>query len=182
MTAPAAHAFWLFGLSGAGKSTLAERLGRDLRQRGLPVLLLDGDTLRSGLCAGLGFSDADRSENLRRAAEAAKLGVTSRLCVVASFITPLENQRERIRTILGRENVSLIYLSASIEVCRARDVKGLYAKASTGGLQQMTGISSAFEPPAAVDLTLETSRDPVETCAGRLRDFAVQRLNLEARS
>lgn len=172
------HVIWLLGLSGAGKSTLAERLGAVLRDRGIPVLMLDGDTLRAGLCTGLGFSDADRSENLRRAAEAAKLGLQSRLCVVASFITPLELQRQQIAHIVGRENLSFVHLDAPLDVCRTRDVKGLYARSAAGGVKNMTGITSAFESPKHADLTLATSRDTADECAGKLLDFALRRLGV----
>jgi adenylyl-sulfate kinase len=178
MTPFTPHAFWLFGLSGAGKSTLAEKLGASLRDRGIPVLMLDGDTLRAGLCAGLGFSDADRSENLRRAAEAARLGLLSNLCVIASFITPLEAQRQQIARIVGASQLSLVHVSAPLDVCRTRDVKGLYAKAKAGNVPLMTGISSAFETPAHPDFSLETNREPVEQSAQRLLEFTLRRLSL----
>lgn len=170
------HVFWLLGLSGAGKSTLASRLGAELRAHAVPTLLLDGDALRAGLCAGLGFSDADRAENLRRAAEAAKLGLHSQLAVIASFITPLEANRELIGRVIGRDRVSFIYLSAPLEVCRARDVKGLYAKASAGAVPLMTGLTSNFQPPATSDLALDTSRDSVDGSAAQLLGFALRRL------
>src|SRR5260221_2821269 len=109
---PSRAIFWLFGLSGAGKSTLADALVRDLRGRGWPVLALDGDELRAGLCQGLGFTDADRAENLRRAAEVARLGTVSGLCVVASFINPLESHRQLVAKILRDENLSLVLLDA----------------------------------------------------------------------
>lgn len=179
MTSFSPHVFWLFGLSGAGKSTLAERLTESLRARAVPVLALDGDLLRGGLCAGLGFSDADRTENLRRAAEAAKLAVASQLCVVASFITPLERQRQLIAQIVGRSQLSLVFLDAPLDVCRARDVKGLYAKANAGHVPHMTGLTSAFEPAAAPDLALDTGRGSVATCADRLIEFAWTRISPE---
>lgn len=178
MTPFTPHVFWLFGLSGAGKSTLAERLGASLRERGIPVLMLDGDTLRAGLCARLGFSDADRSENLRRAAEAARLGLLSRLCVIASFITPLEAQRQQIARIIHPDQLSLVYLSAPLDVCRSRDVKGLYAKAQAGNVPLMTGITSAFEPPPQSDFALETNCEPVEHSAQRLLEFTLGRISL----
>lgn len=170
------HVFWLLGLSGAGKSTLAEGLQAALRAQSIPVLALDGDLLRAGLCAGLGFSDADRSENLRRAAETAKLGLQSQLCVVASFITPRENQRQLIATIIGSPQLSFVYLDAPLDVCQSRDVKGLYARATTGGVQNMTGLTSSFEPPSAVALTLNTSSASVAACSERLLAFALSRL------
>ncbi len=172
---PHAHVFWLFGLSGAGKSTLAGHLIKNLRGRGLGVLALDGDELRAGLCQGLGFSDSDRAENLRRAAEAARLGLASHLCVVASFITPLENHRRLVAGILD-PHLSLIHVDAPLPVCRRRDVKGLYANANVGKVPLMTGISSGFETAQRADLVLPTDQLDVETCNVRLVQFALSRL------
>lgn len=171
--------FWLYGLSGAGKSTLATCLAADLRRAGQPVLELDGDLLRSGLCQGLGFSDRDRTENLRRAAETAQLGSRSGLCVIAAFITPLVAQRELIAKILEINRVSFIHVKAPLELCQQRDVKGLYARARAGQIEQMTGLSSGFDAPltAHEQLVLETSLESVEVSARRLREFALQRLN-----
>ena len=174
-----AHVFWLLGLSGAGKSTLAAALAGDLRARGLPVLTLDGDVLRSGLCAGLGFSDSDRSENLRRAAEVAKLGAVSGLCVVAAFITPLEIHRQLVTEIIGRKNLSLIHVNAPLDTCRERDVKGLYARAQAGQIAQMTGLSSAFENPRHPDLVVNTAAENVNTSSAALIRFAAARLGLK---
>lgn len=180
MNAPATsgHVYWLFGLSGAGKSTLATALVNHLRERGLGVLALDGDVLRAGLCHGLGFSDADRTENLRRAAEVARLGADSGLCVVASFITPLNAHRRLIRGIVGGERLSLIFADAPLEICRQRDNKGLYARADAGQLPQMTGIGSAFEPPEFTDLTLPTSGVTPEASTQALLKFSLARLGL----
>lgn len=177
MTSFTPHVFWLCGLSGAGKSTLADRLAATLRARSIPVLALDGDLLRGGLCAGLGFSDADRSENLRRAAEAAKLGLASQLCVVASFITPLEAQRQLVARTIAPDQVSFVFLDAPLDICRARDVKGLYARATAGAVPHMTGLTSAFEPPTHADLTIETSRESIDRCAECLTGFALTRLH-----
>lgn len=170
------HVFWLFGLSGAGKSTLAQHLIAGLRSHNLPVLALDGDVLRSGLCQGLGFSDEDRAENLRRAAETAKLGCASGLCVVASFITPLEQHRGLVASILGGERLSLIHIAAPLDVCQRRDVKGLYAKASSGRMAQMTGVSSAFNAPSRSDLVIETAAEPVDASAARLLAYALSKI------
>lgn len=170
------HVFWLYGLSGAGKSTLAEHLAADFRAAGRTVLRLDGDVLREGLCAELTFSEIDRTENLRRAAEAAKLGLLSHLVVIASFITPREKHRQLIHQIIGRQNVSFVFVNASLEVCQSRDVKGLYARASAGNVAQMTGISSPFESPSSPDIVIESGRDPVDECAARLRQFAFEKI------
>jgi len=141
-------------------------------------LALDGDVLRAGLCHGLGFSDADRAENLRRAAEAARLGADSGLCVVASFITPLNAHRRLVRDIIGADRLSLVFADAPLEVCRQRDVKGLYARAQAGQLLQMTGVGSAFEPPEQTDLTLPTSGVSIAASAEALLDFSLRRMGL----
>jgi adenylylsulfate kinase len=167
------HVFWLFGLSGAGKSTLAEALRRDLLSRNARgVLMLDGDRLRSGLNQGLGFSDADRDENLRRAAEVARLGVENGLTVIAAFITPREEQRRRLEEIVGADRISLIYIDSPLAVCRQRDVKGLYARADLGEIKKMTGLGSRFELPASAALVLETNHETPHESATRLAAFA----------
>lgn len=176
MALPRGHVFWIFGLSGAGKSTMAAALAGHLRARQLPVLALDGDAVRHGLCQGLGFSDADRMENLRRSAEVAALGADSGLCVVAAFITPREAHRELVREIIGRDRISLIFADAPLDVCRQRDVKGLYARAQAGQVPQMTGISSAFEPSDHPDLILPTATDSPAASAETLTGFALTRL------
>jgi adenylyl-sulfate kinase len=167
--------FWFFGLSGAGKSTLADAAAGLLRSQGRAVLTLDGDALRAGLCHGLGFSDADRAENLRRAAEAAKLGINSGLCVIASFITPLESHRGIVAGILGPANVSFIHVSAPLDTCRARDTKGLYARATSGQVAHMTGLSSAFEAPRAADLTILTAQEEVAASSAKVMQFIRER-------
>jgi adenylyl-sulfate kinase len=170
------HVFWLFGLSGSGKSTLAAGLATDLRARQLPVFELDGDALRAGLNKGFGFSLEERTENIRRAAEIAKLASRSSLHVVASFITPLESHRQLVVDIVGRAELSLIYVDAPMNVCRERDVKGLYAKAAAGQVQKMTGMTSAFEPSSASNLTLFTARESVAETRQRLFGYALSRL------
>ncbi|WP_438479465.1 adenylyl-sulfate kinase [Oleiharenicola lentus] len=171
------HVFWLFGLSGSGKSTLAEHLTTQLRAKSGTPLILDGDALRAGLCRGLGFSDAERSENLRRAAEVAKLGASAGLPVVASFITPLEAHRQLVAEIIGAAHLSLIHLTASLTVCQSRDVKGLYSRAQKGLVTQMTGITSNFELPSHVDLQIDTATESIEASASKLGAFALSRLS-----
>ncbi len=170
--APEPHVFWLFGLSGVGKTTLTLALHRKL----IGSLRLDGDRLRVGLCKGLGFADADRTENLRRAAEVARLGVESGLVVVAAFITPRREQRAMVRRIVGANRCSLIFVDAPLAICRDRDVKGLYAGARHGVVRQMTGVASDFEPGDDPDLRLDTERETVEQSFARLEDFASGRL------
>ncbi|MDB6127927.1 MAG: adenylylsulfate kinase [Verrucomicrobia bacterium] len=167
------HVFWLFGLSGAGKSSLAAKLREEFQNspsRG--VLMLDGDRLRNGLCRGLGFSDEDRTENLRRAAEVARLGVESGLIVIAAFITPHESQRRAVESIVGERDCSMILVNASLEICQRRDVKGLYDRAAKGGLAKMTGVGSSFEAPKKFALRIESGLEPIETSAAKLAEFA----------
>ncbi len=170
------HVFWFFGLSGAGKSTLGAKLAGELRAIGRPVLALDGDSLRSGLCAGLGYSDLDRTENLRRAAECAKLGLESEMCVVASFITPRQIHRDLVTKIIGRARLSWIFVDAPLEICRQRDRKGLYARASAGEIPQMTGLTSAFELPAEADLVVPSSKEDVTASAICVVSFGKARI------
>lgn len=142
-----AQVIWLYGLSGSGKSTLAAALERRLASEGFVVHVLDGDNLRTGLNRGLGFSDADRTENIRRAAEVAKLFVGAGVIVIASFITPLRAHRKLAREIIGTDDFLEVYVEASFEACRRRDPKGIYARAEAGNLTNFTGRDSTFEPP-----------------------------------
>ena len=164
------HIFWLFGLSGAGKSTLSEALRSELyvTLEARP-LMLDGDRLRNGLCQGLGFTDADRGENLRRAAEVARLAVESGQVVVAAFITPREEHRRMIEKIIGPEWLSLVHVDAALEVCQERDVKGLYARAAAGEVRRMTGVSASagFDLPSRCALRLQTGAESPEMSAAR---------------
>jgi adenylyl-sulfate kinase len=176
MPPPKGHVFWLCGLSGAGKSTLATALIASLCERSIPVLALDGDALRNGVCQGLGFSAADRAENLRRAAEIARLATDSGLCTVASFITPLEANRRQIGEILGPKKWSLVFVDAPLAVCQQRDVKGLYARAGRGHVPQMTGLSSPFEPPTLSDLMIRTAEETAASSSARLLAFALAQL------
>ena len=174
------HVFWLFGLSGAGKSTLADALSHDLfSQHGEKVLRLDGDRLRSGLSSGLGFSEADRTENLRRAAQVARLGIESGLVVVAAFITPQEIQRSTVESIVGAATLSFIHVDADLATCCRRDVKGLYASAAKGAVKQMTGVSAGFEQPVIPPaLRLRTGDESSEQSLTTLRAFVWMKLGL----
>ena len=155
---------WLYGLSGSGKSTLATALERSLHTEGRLTTLLDGDLLRTGLNAGLGFTDDDRRENVRRAAEVALLFNQTGVIAVCSFITPRRALRTLARQIVGDDNFFQVYVKASMETCRARDVKGLYAKAEGGQIKQFTGRDSIFEEPESADLILDTETMDEATC------------------
>ena len=168
-----AKVIWLYGLSGSGKSTLATALENPLFAEGFVTTHLDGDNLRDGLNRGLGFSDADREENIRRVAEVSKLFVQSGIICLNSFITPKESLRELARGILGKENLLEIYVECSFEICRKHDVKGLYKKVDAGLVPNFTGKESAFEPPARPDLILNTETTHEEQSLETLYSFVV---------
>lgn len=153
---------WLYGLSGSGKSTIANALEKKLHEQGRYVIMLDGDNLRSGLNAGLGFTDEDRNENIRRTAELAKLLSRNGAIVIVSLITPQEAFREQVRSIVPQDIYSEIYVKASFEACQQRDVKGLYAKQAAGEIKNFTGKQSNFEEPKNADLTIETESLTIE--------------------
>lgn len=155
---------WFTGLSGAGKSTLARALVCRLQQRGQRSLLLDGDALRDGLCSDLAFSSKDRHENLRRAAEVARLVVAQDISCVAAFISPAREDRQMIRGIVGAHRFFEIYVKCDLSVCEARDVKGLYRRARAHEIANFTGISSPYVPPATPDLVVDTNSSAVEEC------------------
>lgn len=153
---------WMYGLSGSGKSTIANAAEKALHEQGRYVVMLDGDNLRSGLNAGLGFSDADRSENIRRAAELAKILRHNGAIVLVSLITPQNIFRQQVRDTLGDEGYLEVYVKASFEACQQRDVKGLYAKEQAGGIAHFSGKSSMFEEPYSADLCIDTEQLSVE--------------------
>lgn len=153
------HVFWFYGLSGSGKSTLANALERKLVELGYVTKILDGDNIRSGLNADLGFSDADRQENIRRISEVTRLFLDMGVVVFTSFITPTRDLRVSARDIVGSDDITPVYVSASFETCAERDVKGLYAKAAAGGVKNFTGKDSSFQEPAASDPDWTISTD-----------------------
>lgn len=149
---------WFTGLSGSGKSTIAVALERELHRRGRLCRILDGDNIRAGINVNLGFSEADRKENIRRIAEVSKLFVDTGIITIAAFISPTEEMRQMAAEIIGRNDFKEIYISTPLEECERRDVKGLYAKARLGEIKNFTGISSPFEVPANPTLSLDTSK------------------------
>lgn len=165
-----ARVIWLYGLSGSGKSTLGVALERRLFTEGFTTHLLDGDNVRTGLNRGLGFSQEDRAENIRRVAEVAKLFVQAGVITICSFVTPLRSLRASARGIIGTEDFFEVYVKASYETCARRDPKGLYAKAAAGGVPQFTGKDSAFEEPEAGEapLVIDTEVESVEASLERL--------------
>lgn len=153
---------WLTGLSGAGKSTIANALAHRLHNEGCSTYVLDGDNVRHGLNRDLGFSDSDRSENIRRIGEVAKLFVDAGIITIAAFISPFRDDRERVRALVGSGDYLEIYCRCPLDICEQRDVKGLYKKARTGELAHFTGLSSAYEAPDKPDLILDTDRQSLE--------------------
>ncbi len=159
---------WFTGLSGAGKSTIANLVEKKLTLAGRHTYLLDGDNIRHGLNRDLGFTDADRVENIRRVAETAKLFVDAGLIVLVSFISPFRSERRMARELVGADEFLEIHVDAPLEVVEARDTKGLYAKARAGQIQHFTGIDSPYEPPLSPDLHLDTTSDSAEALADRI--------------
>jgi bifunctional enzyme CysN/CysC len=149
---------WLTGLSGAGKSTLADRVEQRLSQLQRHTFVLDGDNIRHGLNRDLGFSDADRAENIRRIGEVTKLLTDAGLIVIAAFISPSRAERARLRQMLRPGEFFEIFVDTPLAQAEARDVKGLYAKARSGQLQNFTGIDSPYEAPEAPELRIDTTR------------------------
>lgn len=177
-----ARVVWFFGLSGAGKSTLAMDLERTLMTKGYTTHLLDGDNVRSGLNRGLGFSDADRSENLRRVAEVAKLFLDAGIVTLCSFITPLRAHRELVRAIVGPADFVPIYVHASFATCARRDPKGLYARAAAGEVLKFSGRDSMFEEPDEKETAFRvlTETESLEDCSRSLVSFVESRIRVES--
>ncbi len=153
---------WMTGLSGSGKSTVAIGVERELHKRGILCRILDGDNIRAGINSNLGFSAEDRRENIRRIAEIGKLFVDTGIVTIACFVSPTLELRQMAREIIGEKDFREVYIATPLEECERRDVKGLYARARRGEVKDFTGISAPFEPPAAPDLNLDTSRMTLE--------------------
>jgi adenylylsulfate kinase len=155
---------WFTGLSGSGKSSLANGLNAALFQQGLATYVLDGDNVRHGLCNDLGFSDADREENIRRIGEVAKLFLDAGVIVLTAFVSPFQADRDRARSLVAPGDFLEIHCAASLAVCEGRDPKGLYAKARAGVIKDFTGISSPYEAPQAPELVVQTGDQSLEAC------------------
>ncbi|MFO1073200.1 MAG: adenylyl-sulfate kinase [Geminicoccaceae bacterium] len=166
---------WFTGLSGAGKSTLALALERELFAKGYQVYVLDGDNIRTGLNANLGFSPEDRAENIRRVGEVASLFADAGFIVISSFISPYRSDRDRAREA-AKDAFHEIYVCASLAACETRDPKGLYKRARTGEIPEFTGITSPYEPPERADLVVPTDEMPVEECLAMLLKFVESKL------
>jgi bifunctional enzyme CysN/CysC len=159
---------WFTGLSGSGKSTIANLVEKRLHALGKHSFLLDGDNIRHGLNKDLGFTDADRVENVRRVGEVAKLMADAGLIVLTAFISPFRAERELVRGMLPEGEFVEVFIDTPLEVAEARDVKGLYRKARAGELKNFTGIDSPYEPPEAPDIHVDTTRETPEAAAERI--------------
>ncbi len=168
---------WFTGLSGSGKSTLAYELDIALSSRGYLTAILDGDEIRRGINSNLGFTEADRLENIRRVAEISKLFLKNGVITINAFICPTEQMRMLAKTIVGPEDFIMVYLDAPIEICEKRDTKGLYKKARKGLVHDFTGISSSFEKPKTPDLTLDTANSDVDSCIMKVTELLLPRIS-----
>ncbi len=166
---------WLTGLSASGKSTIACRLEQLLLERGAAAYVLDGDNIRHGLNRNLGFSPEDRSENIRRVGEVAKLFTDACNIVITAFISPFREDREQVRRMMAPGDFIEVYIDTPLEVCEARDPKGLYRKARAGQIPEFTGISAPYEPPLAAELVVRTPDRTVDACAQQIIDHLVSR-------
>lgn len=166
-----AKVIWLTGLSGSGKTTLAIGLERALHEAGFLTQVLDGDNIRTGINANLGFSDADRTENIRRIAEVSKLFLNAGVITINCFVSPAKAMRELAREITGADDFIEVYVNAPLETCEQRDVKGLYAKARKGEITDFTGVHSPFEAPEHPAIEIRTDRQTVNESVAQLLAF-----------
>jgi adenylylsulfate kinase len=165
---------WFTGLSGAGKSTLANAVESRLHEKGCHTFVIDGDNVRHGLCGDLGFSATDRTENIRRVGEIAKLFIEAGVITLTAFISPFRADRDRVRVLVNTGEFFEIYCKADLEVCERRDVKGLYQKARAGVISEFTGISSPYEAPEAPEIVVETGTKSLDVCVDEVIDALVR--------
>jgi adenylylsulfate kinase len=166
---------WLTGLSGSGKSTIAVDLEKRLCERGIRSYILDGDNIRHGLNKNLGFSPEDRTENIRRIGEVAKLFTDAGTVTLTAFISPYRADRDQVRALMRAGDFVEVYVDCPVEVCEQRDVKGLYKKARAGEIKEFTGISAPYEAPNEPELTIRTSQQSVEQSALQILAYLEQR-------
>jgi adenylylsulfate kinase len=162
---------WLTGLSGSGKSTIAVDLEKRLCERGVRTYILDGDNIRHGLNKNLGFSPEDRTENIRRIGEVAKLFTEAGVVALTAFISPYRADRDQVRALMGDGDFVEVHVDCPVEVCEQRDVKGLYKKARAGEIKEFTGISAPYEAPAKAELTINTAGQSVEDSAKQILSY-----------
>lgn len=169
------HAIWFTGLSGSGKSTIASLLEKKLHSMGRHTYVMDGDNVRHGLCRDLGFTDADRVENIRRVAETAKLFVDAGLIVIVSFISPFISERRMARELFDEDEFKEVFVDTPLEVCEQRDPKGLYKKARQGEIRNFTGLDSPYERPERAEITLSGNNLSPEQQVGEILQYLEQR-------
>lgn len=167
---------WFTGLSGSGKSTIAVALEHRLSQQGIFSRILDGDNIRTGINRGLGFSEEERRENIRRIAEVSKLFTETGIVTLSAFVSPTNELREMAREIIGKEDFVEIYVATPLEECERRDVKGLYAKARRGEIKDFTGITSPFEAPESPALAIDTTNLSVEEAVERVLEIIIPKI------
>lgn len=170
------YLFWFTGLSGSGKSTLANLVEIALHNQGLSTYILDGDNIRQGINKDLSFSPEDRTENIRRIAEISNLMLDAGLITLAAFVSPYVRDREEVKQIVGADNFIEIYVNTSLEECERRDVKGLYKKARSGEIKNMTGISAPYEAPIKPKLEVVTDGQPIEESVKTILEFINKKL------
>ena len=166
---------WFTGLSGSGKSTLAHAVEKKLYENGCSTFVLDGDNVRHGLSSNLSFSEDDRKENIRRIGEAAKLMTEAGIIALTAFISPFRADREMVRSLFPHGEFIEVYCSASLEVCEARDVKGLYKKARAGEIKNYTGIDSPYEAPINPEISVSTDSDEIDLCVEQIIKILVSK-------
>ena len=159
---------WITGLSASGKSTIAHHLEKLLHEKGCSTYVFDGDNVRHGLCGDLGFSEDDRTENIRRIGEMTKLFVDAGIIAITAFISPYQKDRQRLKDLVGKEQFFEIFVDCPLEECAKRDKKGIYAKAKAGEIKNFTGISAPYEPPENPNLLIESDKEDAKAAALRV--------------
>lgn len=167
---------WMTGLSGSGKSTIAKGLERKLHEAGYLSYVLDGDNVRAGINANLGFSEEDRTENIRRIAEISKLFIEAGVITINSFVSPTKDIRQQAKDIIGADDFIEVYINAPFEVCAQRDVKGLYKKALAGEIRNFTGLDAPFEAPENADIEIKTDEMTIEASVEQIFQELLQRI------
>ncbi|MCB0801636.1 MAG: adenylyl-sulfate kinase [Flavobacteriales bacterium] len=175
-----AKVLWMTGLSGSGKTTIAKQLEKILHEKGYLTQLLDGDNIRAGINNNLGFSDADRIENIRRIAEISKLFLNCGIITINCFVSPTEEIRRQAKEIIGEENFIEVFINTPLSVCETRDVKGLYKKARAGEIKDFTGISAPFEAPISPEISVETENKSVEESTEEIINYLIPLINYKA--
>jgi len=168
-------AVWFTGLSASGKSTIAHHLEKQLHEMGHSTYVFDGDNVRHGICNDLGFSEKDRSENIRRIGEMTRLFIEAGIIAITAFISPYKKDREMVRKLTGNDRFIEVYVKCPIEVCETRDPKGIYQKAKRGDIQNFTGISAPYEPPEHPDLTIESNIEDINSSVKKVLQLMQKR-------